>query len=69
MTLRRFSGPSGLGERFAPEVVVGAADACSSCCLFRFASRCGGSSAPMPDMSSMNVVGIRCFGVDGEVKK
>lgn len=51
ITLRRFSAPSGLGGvRFAPEVAVVAAGVCSSCCRFRLASKCGGSSAPIPDM-------------------
>lgn len=46
----RFSPSVGLGERFAPEAVMGASSSASSCCLFLFASRCGGSAGPMPDI-------------------
>jgi hypothetical protein len=54
-TLLRFSAPSGLGERFAPEAMGDASCACSSCCRFRLAMRCGGSSAPIPDMIILSV--------------
>lgn len=50
ITLLRLSAPSGLDDRFAPEAMGDSSWACSSCCRFRLARRCGGSSAPMPDM-------------------
>lgn len=49
-TFLRLSAVSGLGDRFAPEAVGGATWAFSSCCRFRLASKCGGSSAPIPDI-------------------
>lgn len=68
ITRLRFSPSPGLSERFAPEAVVDASLASSSCLLFRFASRCGGSAGPISDIVSMTwyVVVMGSCNVRGE---